>query len=147
MLAHVTSRPLRKHFLFPLARGATGLDGPARPMARSRTRAVQAVAALTRCWRSTSGRDPLPRYHRAEPITQGDGLDPAADFQPPHGDQLQHLGLAHGERGRSRTVGIEAALYAALTDAGARPEDVQHVNAHGTSTPLNDVAEGLMLHR
>jgi 3-oxoacyl-[acyl-carrier-protein] synthase II len=44
-------------------------------------------------------------------------------------------------------IGIEAALHAALADAGARPEDVQHVNAHGTSTPLNDLAEGRMLHR
>ncbi|MEU1787336.1 beta-ketoacyl-[acyl-carrier-protein] synthase family protein [Streptomyces sparsogenes] len=44
-------------------------------------------------------------------------------------------------------VGIEAALRAALADAGAGPGDVQHVNAHGTSTPLNDLAEGRMLHR
>lgn len=44
-------------------------------------------------------------------------------------------------------VGIEAALRAALADAGAGPGDVQHVNAHGTGTPLNDLAEGRMLHR
>jgi len=29
----------------------------------------------------------------------------------------------------------------ALADAGARPEDVQYINAHGTSTPLNDKIE------
>ncbi|OMI36314.1 3-oxoacyl-ACP synthase [Streptomyces sparsogenes DSM 40356] len=44
-------------------------------------------------------------------------------------------------------VGIEAALRAALADAGAGPADVQHVNAHGTATPLNDLAEGRMLRR
>ncbi|MHC5908270.1 3-oxoacyl-ACP synthase, partial [Streptomyces sp. S6] len=44
-------------------------------------------------------------------------------------------------------VGAEAAVRAALADAGASPADVGHVNAHGTSTPLNDLAEGRMLSR
>ncbi|WP_411104993.1 beta-ketoacyl-[acyl-carrier-protein] synthase family protein [Streptomyces sp. cmx-4-9] len=44
-------------------------------------------------------------------------------------------------------LGIEAAARAALADAGAAPGDVGHVNAHGTSTPLNDLAEARMLER
>jgi 3-oxoacyl-[acyl-carrier-protein] synthase II len=43
--------------------------------------------------------------------------------------------------------GIERALRAALADAGLGASDVDHVNAHGTSTPHNDVIEGSMLRR
>ncbi len=37
--------------------------------------------------------------------------------------------------------GAAAAMTAALNEAGLNPEDVDYVNAHGTSTPLNDVME------
>ncbi len=37
--------------------------------------------------------------------------------------------------------GPAIAMLAALADAGARPEDVGYVNAHGTSTQMNDVSE------
>ncbi|HEY8339458.1 MAG TPA: beta-ketoacyl-ACP synthase II [Egibacteraceae bacterium] len=43
--------------------------------------------------------------------------------------------------------GAERAIRAALADAGLAPADVDHVNAHGTSTPLNDVAEARTLRR
>jgi 3-oxoacyl-[acyl-carrier-protein] synthase II len=38
-------------------------------------------------------------------------------------------------------------VRAALRDAGIAGEDVDHVNAHGTSTPLNDVTEARALRR
>jgi 3-oxoacyl-[acyl-carrier-protein] synthase II len=38
-------------------------------------------------------------------------------------------------------AGAVLALRRALADAGLAPEDVGHYNAHGTSTPLNDLAE------
>lgn len=44
-------------------------------------------------------------------------------------------------------AGAERALRAALDDAGVSPAEVDHVNAHGTSTVLNDLVEGVMLHR
>jgi 3-oxoacyl-[acyl-carrier-protein] synthase II len=37
--------------------------------------------------------------------------------------------------------GATLAMRWALRDAGATPDDVAYVNAHGTSTPLNDAAE------
>ena len=35
----------------------------------------------------------------------------------------------------------------ALADAGITTEDVSHINAHGTSTPLNDLAEAIAVRR
>jgi 3-oxoacyl-[acyl-carrier-protein] synthase II len=38
-------------------------------------------------------------------------------------------------------IGPVKAMRYALADAGVEPEDVDHINSHGTSTPLGDVAE------
>lgn len=38
-------------------------------------------------------------------------------------------------------TGAQACIEIALEDAGLEPGEVAHVNAHGTSTPLNDLAE------
>ncbi|MFF2962341.1 beta-ketoacyl-[acyl-carrier-protein] synthase family protein [Streptomyces sp. NPDC057963] len=43
--------------------------------------------------------------------------------------------------------GAERAIRAALRDAGVGPDEVDHVNAHGTSTPLNDLTEARVLKR
>ncbi|MCB5246104.1 MAG: beta-ketoacyl-ACP synthase II [Candidatus Cloacimonadaceae bacterium] len=39
--------------------------------------------------------------------------------------------------------GSAESMKRAIADAGLRPEDIQYVNAHGTSTPLNDKGETL----
>ncbi|KFG71630.1 beta-ketoacyl-[acyl-carrier-protein] synthase family protein [Streptomyces mutabilis] len=44
-------------------------------------------------------------------------------------------------------AGAELALRAALEDAALAPDTVDHVNAHGTSTPLNDAAESQLIRR
>lgn len=43
--------------------------------------------------------------------------------------------------------GAARAMTQALHDADLSPSDVVHVNAHGTSTPLNDVAEATAIRR
>lgn len=43
--------------------------------------------------------------------------------------------------------GAAAAMNRALKQAGLRPDDIDYVNAHGTSTPMNDKLETLALKR
>jgi 3-oxoacyl-[acyl-carrier-protein] synthase II len=38
-------------------------------------------------------------------------------------------------------LGATNVMHAALADAGMKPEDVDYVNVHGTSTPLGDISE------
>ena len=42
--------------------------------------------------------------------------------------------------------GGSRAMAGAIREAGIAPSDVIHINAHATSTPQGDIAEGLMIH-
>ena len=43
--------------------------------------------------------------------------------------------------------GAACCMRNALQDAGLNPQDVDYVNAHGTSTPVGDVAETMAIHK
>lgn len=53
-----------------------------------------------------------------------------------------HLSAPHPEG-----IGAEAAMRAALADAGLAPHEIHYVNLHGTGTPLNDAMEAQAVSR
>lgn len=42
-------------------------------------------------------------------------------------------------------LGASLSMIAALEDAGMKPEEIDHINTHGTSTPLGDISEPLAI--
>lgn len=53
----------------------------------------------------------------------------------------------HETRPDPEGAGAQRAVEIAMADADVYPADIAHVNAHGTSTPLNDLVEGRMVRR
>jgi len=47
-----------------------------------------------------------------------------------------HITASHPEG-----LGANLVMQAALDDAGLKPEDIDYINVHGTSTPVGDVSE------
>jgi 3-oxoacyl-[acyl-carrier-protein] synthase II len=67
-----------------------------------------------------------------------------------YGEVLGHCSTADAFRltdSHSEGRGAIAAMNGALADAGVDPDDVDYINAHGTSTPSNDSIETLAIKR
>jgi 3-oxoacyl-[acyl-carrier-protein] synthase II len=74
------------------------------------------------------------RARRARPLAEVLGAGSSCD--------ANHMTAPHAEG-----LGAAVALERALADAGLKPDVIDFVNAHGTGTPLNDVAEWAALLR
>ncbi|WP_078917875.1 beta-ketoacyl-[acyl-carrier-protein] synthase family protein [Streptomyces sp. NRRL WC-3725] len=113
-----------------LSRRAATPDAASRPFDRDRDGFVLGEGAAVLVLERTE----VARARRARPEALLAGFGASCDahhFTAPHpaGD------------------GAARALSGALADAGLAPEDIDHVNAHGTATPQGDAAEHNALHR
>jgi 3-oxoacyl-[acyl-carrier-protein] synthase II len=87
----------------------------------------------------------------------GEGAGFVVLTRPEDADGLEPLGAVLGHASTADAhhlvapapdgAGALRCLELALQDAGVAPSDVAHVNAHGTSTPLNDRVEATVLDR
>lgn len=84
-------------------------------------------------------------------LTLGEGA--AVFLLVPDADGIQLVGAGeasdafHMSAPEPEGAGAEAAMRAALADAGLPPDAVRYLNLHGTGTPLNDAMESRAVHR
>ncbi|WP_130796185.1 beta-ketoacyl-[acyl-carrier-protein] synthase family protein [Streptomyces otsuchiensis] len=109
---------------------AFAADGRVRPFSAERQGLLLGDGAAVLVLESGSG----ARARGAQPLARLSGWGMAAD--------AHHVCHPHPEG-----TGMARAISAALRDAGAAPEGVDYVNAHGTGTKINDPAETSALHR
>ncbi|WP_405926487.1 beta-ketoacyl-[acyl-carrier-protein] synthase family protein [Streptomyces sp. NBC_00035] len=108
---------------------ALSREGVVRPFAAGRAGLLQGDGAAVLVLESAE----RARARGAEVLAEVAGWGMAAD--------AYHVIKPH-----PRGEGLARAARAALRSAGLAPERIGYVNAHGTGTPLNDVAETAALH-
>ena len=116
--------------------------------------AVVAGAADTLCGLTSNGFGALqaicegvtnPCSRNRAGLTLGEGAAVFLLLPEPGGIQLRGAGESseahHMSAPEPSGAGAEAAMRAALADAGLAPEAIAYLNLHGTGTPLNDAME------
>ena len=135
---------------------AGGVDSP---IARGILKGFEVMTVLTKDWNDEPERASRPFDADRDGFICGEGaglvvLERASHAQARGATVLAELagyGLTndafHPTAPSTEGAGASRALTLALADAGVGPEQVDHVNAHGTSTPPNDLAESRALRR
>ena len=118
----------------PWPRRSTRTAAPTtRPSPAGRSTRPATASSFPRAVRSSSSkRRSTPRRVARRPIAEVIGYGSTSD--------AFHM-AAPAERGE----GNQRAMRAALERAGIGPEEVDYINAHGTSTPLNDKYESMAI--
>jgi 3-oxoacyl-[acyl-carrier-protein] synthase II len=130
-----------------------GFDAPLHPTIAA---AFANARALARKWDDpTQASRPFDRRRNGFVLGEGAGVlvvERAADADARGAAGYADLlgwGAAtdahHPTTPRPDGAGAAACMRRAIADAGLAPSDVDHVNAHGTSTPLGDRAEALAI--
>ncbi|PWW52669.1 beta-ketoacyl-[acyl-carrier-protein] synthase family protein [Actinokineospora spheciospongiae] len=131
-----------------------GVDTPLHPTVAA---AFGNARALARGWAEDPGRSSRPFDRRRNGFVLAEGAGVLVVERPEFADArgaAAYAGLLgwgvttdahHPTTPRPDGAGAAAVMRRALADADLRPSDVDHVNAHGTSTPLGDAAEALAL--
>lgn len=130
-----------------------GFDAPLHPTIAA---AFANARALARRWDDpTQASRPFDRRRNGFVLGEGAGVlvvERAADADARGAAGYADLlgwGAAtdahHPTTPRADGAGAAACMRRAIADAGLAPSDVDHVNAHGTSTPLGDKAEALAI--
>lgn len=100
-----------------------------------------------------TGCKPLDQNRQGMAVAEGAAMLLLTTTKPetPHQAELLGVGLTcdayHPAAPHPEGEGAFAAMQAALTDAGLKPEDIDYINLHGTGTPDNDLAESKAVRR
>ena len=128
---------------------AGGTEANISPLSISGFNAMKALS--TRNEEPEKASRPFEKNRDGFVVAEGAGILilEALEFALNRGDKIYGELVGYGYTGDAYHItapspqgeGAARCMRMALKDAGLRPEDIDYINAHGTSTPLNDLTE------